>query len=206
MRRQQRGPPASLVTRTADWVSSMLRNAEFEILFVLFFVIAFLLFKDLVWCPLALSLSLSLSESFWLFRSSLGFGLVWGGFFFVLFFFSIVFVARLFPSASSVFNWFRPLISVWVFRLYRMVAVYDDDIIGKRCWEKQTTKPTSVFFSFVLGIFFLALWQTARPEYNQILSKKGQEAGSSLFWPHGSYMFRNADRVLGFLSILYGSE
>jgi hypothetical protein len=63
-------------------------------------------------------------------------------------------------------------------------------------------------FSFLLcrGFFFWALWQTARPEYNQILSKKGQEAGSSLFWPHGSYMFRNADRVLGFLSILYGSE
>jgi hypothetical protein len=203
MRRQQRGPPASLVTRTADWVSSMLRNAEFEILFVLFFVIAFLLFKDLVWCPLALSLSLSLSLS----PSLSGFFVPhWGLVFFCSVFFSIVFVARLFPSASSVFNWFRPLISVWVFRLYRMVAVYDDDIIGKRCWEKQTTKPTSVFFSFVLGIFFLALWQTARPEYNQILSKKGQEAGSSLFWPHGSYMFRNADRVLGFLSILYGSE
>ncbi len=48
MRRHQRGPPASLATRTADWVSSMLRNAEFEILFILFFVIAFLLFKDLV--------------------------------------------------------------------------------------------------------------------------------------------------------------
>jgi hypothetical protein len=205
MRRQQRGPPASLVTRTADWVSSMLRNAEFEILFVLFFVIAFLLFKDLVWCPLALSLSLSL-RVFLAFSFLIGVWFGLGGFFFCSVFFSIVFVARLFPSASSVFNWFRPLISVWVFRLYRMVAVYDDDIIGKRCWEKQTTKPISVFFSFVLGIFFLALWQTARPEYNQILSKKGQEAGSSLFWPHGSYMFRNADRVLGFLSILYGSE
>ncbi|CAM6007059.1 unnamed protein product [Sphagnum balticum] len=51
MRRQQRGPPASLVTRTADWVSNMLRNAEFEILFILFFVIAFLLFKDLTARP-----------------------------------------------------------------------------------------------------------------------------------------------------------
>jgi hypothetical protein len=61
-------------------------------------------------------------------------------------------------------------------------------------------------FSFLLSWdFFFPLWQTARPEYNQILSKKGQEAGSSLFWRHGSYMFRNADRVLGFLSILYGS-
>jgi hypothetical protein len=38
-------------------------------------------------------------------------------------------------------------------------------------------------FSFLLcwDFVFLALWQTARPEYNQILSKKGQEAGSSLF-------------------------
>ncbi len=61
MRRQQRGPPASLITRAVDWVFTMLRNAEFEILFVLFFVIAYLLFKDLVWwrpfhCVLSLPL------------------------------------------------------------------------------------------------------------------------------------------------------
>ncbi|CAK9233796.1 unnamed protein product [Sphagnum troendelagicum] len=51
MRRQQRGPPASLITRAVDWVFTMLRNAEFEILFVLFFVIAYLLFKDLTARP-----------------------------------------------------------------------------------------------------------------------------------------------------------
>jgi hypothetical protein len=40
----------------------------------------------------------------------------------------------------------------------------------------------SVFYSLLGWDFvFFALWQTARPEYNQILSKKGQEAGSSLF-------------------------
>ncbi len=78
---------------------------------------------------LSLSLSPSLSGFFvphW--------GLVLFCFVFFWFcYFSIVFVARLFQSASSVFNWFRPLISVWVFRLYRMVAVDDDDIIGNCC-------------------------------------------------------------------------
>ncbi len=46
--------------------------------------------------------------------------------------------------------------------------------------NNQLTPPV---FSFLLcwDFVFLALWQTARPEYNQILSKKGQEAGSSLF-------------------------
>jgi hypothetical protein len=57
MPRRQREPPASLVTRVVDWVFTMLRNAEFEILFFLFFVIAFLLFKDLVWWLYFLSLS-----------------------------------------------------------------------------------------------------------------------------------------------------
>ncbi len=57
MPRRQREPPASLVTRVVDWVFTMLRNAEFEILFFLFFVIAFLLFKDLVWWLYCLSLS-----------------------------------------------------------------------------------------------------------------------------------------------------
>jgi len=51
MPRRQREPPASLVTRVVDWVFTMLRNAEFEILFFLFFVIAFLLFKDLTARP-----------------------------------------------------------------------------------------------------------------------------------------------------------
>jgi hypothetical protein len=46
------------------------------------------------------------------------------------------------------------LISVWVFRLYGLVAVDEDDIIGNCCWEKQTTKPTSVLFSFGLGFCF----------------------------------------------------
>ncbi len=57
MPRRQREPPASLLTRVVDWVFTMLRNAEFEILFFLFFVIAFLLFKDLVRWQYCLSLS-----------------------------------------------------------------------------------------------------------------------------------------------------
>jgi hypothetical protein len=74
MRRQQRGPPASLITRAVDWVFTMLRNAEFEILFVLFFVIAYLLFKDLVWwwpfhCVLSLPFWFSY-ELFWSFFCS----------------------------------------------------------------------------------------------------------------------------------------
>ncbi len=80
------------------------------------------------------SLSLSLSLRVFLafsFLVGVWFGLVF--FSFLICFFSIVFVARLFPSASSVFNWFRPLTSVWVFRLHRMVAVDDDDIVGKCC-------------------------------------------------------------------------
>jgi hypothetical protein len=65
MRRQQRGPPASLITRAVDWVFTMVRNAEFEILFVLFFVIAYLLFKDLVWrWPFHFFLSLPSYELF----------------------------------------------------------------------------------------------------------------------------------------------
>jgi hypothetical protein len=63
-----------------------------------------------------------------------------------------------------------------------MVAVDDDDILLGTVAErnKQLSPPV---FSFLLcwDFVFFALWQTARPEYNQILSKKGQEAGSSLF-------------------------
>jgi hypothetical protein len=48
MHRQQRVMQPSLLTRAVDSVFRFVRLAEFEILFVLFFVIAFLLFKDLV--------------------------------------------------------------------------------------------------------------------------------------------------------------
>lgn len=48
MRRQQRVMQPSLLTRAVDSVFEFVRLAEFEILFVLFFAIAFLLFKDLV--------------------------------------------------------------------------------------------------------------------------------------------------------------
>ncbi|XP_062190888.1 uncharacterized protein LOC133894742 [Phragmites australis] len=40
-----------LLTRTVDKVFRFVRLAEFEILFVLFFLIAFLLFKDLMSRP-----------------------------------------------------------------------------------------------------------------------------------------------------------
>jgi hypothetical protein len=43
------------------------------------------------------------------------------------------------------------------------------------------------------------LWQTARPEYNQILSKKGQERGNGFVWPSAP----RCNRVSGFLPILY---
>jgi hypothetical protein len=43
------------------------------------------------------------------------------------------------------------------------------------------------------------LWQTARPEYNQILSKKGQERGNGFIWPSAP----RCNRVSGFLPILY---
>ncbi|KAH7423807.1 hypothetical protein KP509_12G074700 [Ceratopteris richardii] len=39
----------SLLTRGVQNVLSFVRLAEFELLFVLFFVILFLVFKDLVW-------------------------------------------------------------------------------------------------------------------------------------------------------------
>ncbi|KAL5230366.1 hypothetical protein ABZP36_029142 [Zizania latifolia] len=50
MRRGGRGQPG-LVTRAVDKVFRFVRLAEFEILFVLFFLIAFILFKDLMSRP-----------------------------------------------------------------------------------------------------------------------------------------------------------
>ncbi|BBN02685.1 hypothetical protein Mp_2g17220 [Marchantia polymorpha subsp. ruderalis] len=47
MRKSQQGPTPSLLTRAVESVFWFVRLAEFEILFVLFFVIVFLLFKDL---------------------------------------------------------------------------------------------------------------------------------------------------------------
>ncbi|CAH1429554.1 unnamed protein product [Lactuca virosa] len=41
----------SLLTRAVDSVFTFIRFAEFEILFVLFFVIAFIIFKDLTSRP-----------------------------------------------------------------------------------------------------------------------------------------------------------
>ncbi|KAL1807980.1 hypothetical protein ACET3Z_024970 [Daucus carota] len=46
-----RGKDESLLTRMVNSVFSFVRLAEFEILFVLFFLIAFLLFKDLTARP-----------------------------------------------------------------------------------------------------------------------------------------------------------
>jgi hypothetical protein len=46
-----------LLTRAVDKVFRFVRLAEFEILFVLFFLIAFILFKDLVSTPTALPVS-----------------------------------------------------------------------------------------------------------------------------------------------------
>ncbi|CAM6110061.1 unnamed protein product [Calypogeia fissa] len=48
MRRQQQGPAPSLLTRAVDSVFAFVRLAEFEILFVLFFVLIYIFFKDLV--------------------------------------------------------------------------------------------------------------------------------------------------------------
>ena len=45
---QQQGPPPSLLTKATNGVFRVVRLTEFEILFVLFFAIVFLLFKDLV--------------------------------------------------------------------------------------------------------------------------------------------------------------
>ncbi|KAF8646452.1 hypothetical protein HU200_065842 [Digitaria exilis] len=44
----RRGDEPGLLTRAVDKVFRFVRLAEFEILFVLFFLVAFLLFKDLV--------------------------------------------------------------------------------------------------------------------------------------------------------------
>ncbi|KAK4403781.1 hypothetical protein Sango_0746700 [Sesamum angolense] len=41
-------PPSSLLTRMVDSVFAFVRFAEFEILFALFFIVAFLMFKDLL--------------------------------------------------------------------------------------------------------------------------------------------------------------
>ncbi|KAK6144974.1 hypothetical protein DH2020_021803 [Rehmannia glutinosa] len=43
--------PPSLLTRSVDSVFAFVRFAEFEILFVLFFLVAFLIFKDLTSRP-----------------------------------------------------------------------------------------------------------------------------------------------------------
>ncbi|XP_003574812.1 uncharacterized protein LOC100840751 [Brachypodium distachyon] len=57
MRHQHRGgggggrPEPGLMTRAVDKVFRFFRLAEFEILFVLFFLIAFLFFKDLMSRP-----------------------------------------------------------------------------------------------------------------------------------------------------------
>ncbi|CAM6113519.1 unnamed protein product [Calypogeia fissa] len=48
MRRQQQSPTPSLLTRAVDSVFAFVRLAEFEILFVLFFVLIYIFFKDLV--------------------------------------------------------------------------------------------------------------------------------------------------------------
>ncbi|KAL0452274.1 UNVERIFIED_CONTAM: hypothetical protein Slati_1205500 [Sesamum latifolium] len=44
-------PSSSLLTRMVDSVFAFVRFAEFEILFALFFVVAFLIFKDLTSRP-----------------------------------------------------------------------------------------------------------------------------------------------------------
>jgi hypothetical protein len=56
-----------MMTRAVDKVFRFVRLAEFEILFVLFFLIAFILFKDLV-SPLPISLLLPVEH----FASSVG--------------------------------------------------------------------------------------------------------------------------------------
>ncbi|CAL5000982.1 unnamed protein product [Urochloa decumbens] len=47
----RRGDEPGLLTRAVDSVFRFVRLAEFEILFVLFFLVAFLLFKDLMSRP-----------------------------------------------------------------------------------------------------------------------------------------------------------
>ncbi|KAJ1269296.1 hypothetical protein BS78_07G200500 [Paspalum vaginatum] len=47
----RRGDDPGLLTRAVDKVFRFVRLAEFEILFVLFFLVAFLLFKDLMSRP-----------------------------------------------------------------------------------------------------------------------------------------------------------
>ncbi|CAL4999888.1 unnamed protein product [Urochloa decumbens] len=47
----RRGDEPGLLTRAVDRVFRFVRLAEFEILFVLFFLVAFLLFKDLMSRP-----------------------------------------------------------------------------------------------------------------------------------------------------------
>jgi hypothetical protein len=47
-----RNKDESALTRTVKSIFGFFRFAEFEILFVLFFVIAFIIFKDLVSIPL----------------------------------------------------------------------------------------------------------------------------------------------------------
>ena len=44
----QQGPPPSLLTKATNGVFKAVRLSEFEILFVMFFAIVFLLIKDLV--------------------------------------------------------------------------------------------------------------------------------------------------------------
>lgn len=48
VRRRREDPSSSLLTRGVESVFAFVRFAEFEILFVLFFLVAFLIFKDLV--------------------------------------------------------------------------------------------------------------------------------------------------------------
>ncbi len=50
----------------------------------------------------------------------------------------------------------------------------------------------------ILVKLFCWLWQTARPEYNQILSKKGQEGDSRLFWPMALRCLRTRSRQASF--------
>ncbi|PAN36334.1 hypothetical protein GQ55_6G263000 [Panicum hallii var. hallii] len=47
----RRGDDPGILTRAVDKVFRFVRLAEFEILFVLFFLVAFLLFKDLMSRP-----------------------------------------------------------------------------------------------------------------------------------------------------------
>ncbi|XP_059298604.1 uncharacterized protein LOC132636435 [Lycium barbarum] len=49
--RREELPSPSMLTRAVDSVFDFVRLAEFEILFVLFFLVAFLIFKDLTSRP-----------------------------------------------------------------------------------------------------------------------------------------------------------